>query len=226
MDCGNILSGLEQSKNIIAESQYFHSFKIKIERLIEFLDSLSTLISQNGKIITCISGTKLHIFQTELIESAARTLNSIKLCCMYGNFSDANTLARKYRDDLLLYLFILEVLNNRQYLSDEQIREAVGNGMDMDKWIAVVELTLNLAVCGNTKNDNDRCVDAWFDDNVNTLTWSQKRKLSFDNYMAYIKTNTSIKEIIVKYDLENDGKYPKKLNDYTHNNGKHTRATT
>ncbi|MCG9967351.1 hypothetical protein L9W92_04675 [Pelotomaculum terephthalicicum JT] len=221
MDDVHILSDLEQNRDLISESQYYKNFKFKIEKLMDFLDSLSTLIFENGKIITCISGTKMHILQTELIDSAIRTLVSIKSCCIYGNFSDANALTRKYRDDLILFLFILGVLNNRQYLSEEQIREAVGDGIDIDKWITIIELTINIAVSGNAKNCNDRCVDAWFDDNVNNLTWSQKRNLSFENYMTYLKTNASINEIIVNYNLEkNWEKIRQKLNDYTHNNGR------
>ena len=77
----------------------------------------------------------------------------------------------------------------------------VVNGIDVDKWIEVIELTFNIAISGNTKNDNDKCVDAWFDNQMSSLTWQQKRKLSFENYMTYIKTNSSIKEIIGKYNL-------------------------
>jgi hypothetical protein len=116
-------------------------------------------------------------------------------------------------------------LNNRKYLTEEQIRGTFGDGNDMDKMIAGVELMLNIAVSGYTKNDNDRCVDAWFDNTVHNLSRSQKRNLSFENYMKYIKTNTSIQKIIVKCDLERNWEnIRQKLNDYTHNNGrKYTR---
>lgn len=62
---------------------------------------------------------KKFILQTELIDSAVRTLYSIKICSQNGNISDVNTLIRKYRDDIFLFLYFIEVSNNYSMLDDK-----------------------------------------------------------------------------------------------------------
>ena len=216
-----IFSDLVQIKEFITRSEYFNNFSIKLEKLMEFLNFLSVLIISRGKIITCISGTKVHIFKTELLDSSVKTLNSIKYCCMSGSFSDANVLVRKYRDDLILFLYIIDVLNNRRYLEKEQISEIVVDEIDADKLIKLIELMYNIAVNGCTKNDDDKIVDAWFDCEIHNLSAKQRGKLSFGNYMKYLKSTKAIDEVIKNYSLElNWGKIQRKLNDYTHNNGR------
>lgn len=216
------LTDIEKTKYHITRNNDYISFNTKIQKLMEFLDSLTMLIFWKGDVKTCISGTKVHMLQTDLIDSTVKTLNSINYCSMFGSFSDANVLVRKFRDDLLLFLYIIETLNNRRYLTDDQINEIVGDGMDADKFLKVVEFSLNIAVDGCTKNDDDKSVDAWFDDSVHNLSKKQKRKLYFENYMIYLKTNVSVDEVIKKYNLENNWEdIRKKLNDYTHNNGRY-----
>ncbi len=215
------VSDLEQIKFCITKSDVYIKFKDKNYKLMEFFDSLSTLISISGHVTTCMSDTKIHFLQTDLIDSTVKTLNNIDHCCMFGSFSDANALIRKFRDDLVLFLYIIDVLNNRNCLSDEQIKELIGDGMDVDKFIKMVELTLNIEVSGCLKTDEDKCIDAWFDDNVYSLSNQQRRKLFFENYMTYLKNNVSINEVIKKYNLESEWEsIRKKLNDYTHNNGR------
>ena len=216
-----VLSDLEQAKFSISESKAYFRFKKKIYKLMEFFDSLSTLITASGHVITCISSTKIHFLQTDLIDSTVKTLNNVEHCCIFGSFSDANALIRKFRDDLILFLYIVGVLKNRKCLSEEQVKEIVGDDMDVEKFTKIIELTLNIAIDGCTKNDEDKCVDAWFDDNVHSLSNQQRRKLSFENYMTYLKNNVFIDDVIKKYNLEKDWKnICKKLNDYTHNNGR------
>ena len=217
----SILLDLEQNSRIISKHQLYIECKTEIEKLIDFLNSLSFLIYNLGHAKTCISGNKVYVFQTEIIDAAVKTLNSIKYCCMFGSFSDANVLVRKYRDDLFLFLYIVEALNNRKYLDEEQIREIVGDGLDVNKWIEVVELTLNVAVSGITKNNEDKRVDAWLDDSVHKLSKEEGYKLSIGNYMDYLKKNSCIKEVIAKYNLKKDWENIRnKLNDYVHNKGK------
>lgn len=81
--------------------------------------SLSDLISWNGHVMTIFIEGKKFILQTELIDSAVRTLYSIKICSQNGNISDVNTLIRKYRDDIFLFLYFIEVSNNYSMLDDK-----------------------------------------------------------------------------------------------------------
>lgn len=182
---------LKQNCNSILKSDSYIDFENKINILMDFLDSFSGLFVQSGQTIICMTSNKTHLFQTHLIDSSVKTLNNIKYCCLSGSFADANALVRKFRDDLMLFLYILEVLNNREDISEKYI-----------------------------KNDDDICIDAWFDDNVKKLFKSQKEKLCITNYLNYFKKNKSIKKILEEYNLEDNWKnIHRKLNDYTHNNG-------
>ncbi len=187
-----------------------------MNKLIEFLDFFSTLIREAGHIITCISGDKVHIFQTEHLDSAVKTLNSVKCCCMFGSFSDANILARKYRDDLMMFLYIWDILINRKYVSEEQIKDIIGEQTHEDKFIQLIEVAMKNAVSGNYKTDQDKCVNAWFDNSVRDLPRRLKKHLSFEKYMAYLRNNESVNEVIVTYDLETNWKIIQdRLNDNT-----------
>jgi len=98
---------------------------------IPFRSECPCKISWNGHVIASFIGGKKFILQTELIDSAVKTLCSIRMCCQYGNISDANTLIRKYRDDMFLLLYFIEVSNNYSILN-EKTTEHEENAV---KWI-------------------------------------------------------------------------------------------
>jgi hypothetical protein len=135
----------------------FLEFKKSIEISQAFLSSLSKQISD--KPIICYSHTKAYILDDIFLVSTINTLNSITMCSSYGGFSDANVLIRKYRDDLFLYLFIIEVLNNRKGLTEEEILAITGNEFNVDNWLKVVELSASIIVNDNRKDINDKAVD-------------------------------------------------------------------
>ncbi|OGO79416.1 MAG: hypothetical protein A2Y23_06175 [Clostridiales bacterium GWB2_37_7] len=118
-------------RKVITEDESFIKFEISLNELIGFIWSLSDLISWNGHVIASFIGGKKFILQTELIDSAVKTLCSIRMCCQYGNISDANTLIRKYRDDMFLLLYFIEVSNNYSILN-EKTTEHEENAV---KWI-------------------------------------------------------------------------------------------
>ena len=45
----------------------------------------------------------------QVLDSASRTIESIRYCCLNGNFADAYSLLRKYRDDIFYYIYMLVV---------------------------------------------------------------------------------------------------------------------
>lgn len=216
-----ILSELEQIKYSFINNNNYLKFKDNIHKLMIFFDSLSELIFNCGHTITNISENRVYFLNTELIDSSVKTLNNIEYCCMTGSFSDANTLVRKFRDDLILFLYILDVVNNKHALSEEQISNIVGDSMDVEKFVKLIELTVNEVNNDSRKNDDEKSVDAWFQNKVSNLSKQQKRKLCFRNYMTHLKNTASINEVIKKYDLETNWENIRvKLNDYTHNNGR------
>lgn len=99
----------------VRETGYFKAFTDEIDYLIGFFQQFSDLIFYNGRIIVFYTGRKSFLLTPSLISSSAKTLHSIKLCCSIGSFSDANTLIRKFRDDLIQYAYILSIINSREF---------------------------------------------------------------------------------------------------------------
>ncbi len=78
----------------------------EISNIRSFMDSYSFL--QFGRSIVFLQNTTIPPFDISLImNSIQQTLGSFEACCRLGNFSDAYTLLRKYRDDLFFYLYII-----------------------------------------------------------------------------------------------------------------------
>ena len=68
-----------------------------------------------------------------VMTSIELTLSNIHLCCEHACFADANTLLRKYRDDLFFYLYLV-VFNNQKMLgkSDKALDAMEEN---INRWI-------------------------------------------------------------------------------------------
>lgn len=195
----------------------FTNFKESISINEEFLGNISELIF--GKPLMCLTKKGTHILYSAFFESAIKTLNSITACCCYGCFADANVLTRKYRDDLFLYLFIIEVLNNRKSLTEEEISEILMGEMNPEKFFNMVMATKKILEEGSRKDDNDKAVDAWFDNAASIGKF--KKQLSIENYLKYLTCNTQIKRCISEHVLDLTWEnIRQRLNNYTHNNGK------
>jgi hypothetical protein len=174
----------------IDEMEEFKTFSNEIDYLIKFFKNFSILISCSGRIITFFTNEQNFLFDTTLIVSSSQTLRSIKQCCSIGSFSDANTLIRKLRDDLIQYVYILTIINERNH----RIHDSM--------------------------TDDEKAVSAWFSNSVSELEYSIIHKLEFENYMTTLKQNPKIKDILERYNLLNYwGKLRKRLNNYVHNNG-------
>jgi hypothetical protein len=188
------MTNIEEKK--IADTEAFQAFTEKLDNQIDYLNYLSKPKSVSPTLANMMAVGKVYQTETFLLDSAARTLESIKLICQIGAFSDANTLVRKLRDDLLLFVYMSEVAKNNA--------------------------TLNRNDSENLEISTDEfAVRAWLTDNVDSLNRNDKKKLSFENYMKYLRTNSSIQPRLHRYDrTTNWEKLRIKLNDYVHNNGK------
>jgi len=178
----------QQRKQAIMAHSSYPKFDESMRSFIEFFDSLDSLVW--GKAIPFMGNKKTFIFDTQLIQSAKYTLNSIKLCFEYGSASDANTLIRKFRDDLFFYLYILEVNNNQVVLFDQNRRSEI-----------------------KSHNRQVDFVIKWFNNELKNFDFNK-------NIISYLKKNSNIKEVIEKHNLEDAWKKIfKNLNNYVHNNG-------
>lgn len=197
----------------IAETEYFTSFSKDMNYLISFFDNLSDLISRNNREALFFSKIESFSLGTELIESSAKTLKSIILCCSIGSFSDANTLIRKFRDDLIQYVYMLSIITSRKPFLEESI-----NDLNVKAPEDITNSILNLQF-NELLTDDEEALTAWFKASVSESK-RFKDKLKYGNYMEVLKQNENIKNVLVKYKLQeywND--LSKRLNDFVHNNG-------
>jgi len=61
-----------------------------------------------------------------ILGSATRTMESIRYCCLNANFADAYSLLRKYRDDLLYYVFLFAVSDDcdlMQFVNIDELKD-------------------------------------------------------------------------------------------------------
>lgn len=198
----------------IDETEEFKTFAKDIDYLIDFFKSFSELIFYNGRVISFISDKNSYTINTTLIDSSAQTLLSIKFCCSIGSFSDANTLIRKLRDDLIQYVYILSIINLRKPFIEEDLKD-----LKIDNPENFANSFLNVRL-NNILTDDEKAVSAWFSNSVSDLARPLKRKLEFENYMNVLKQNHNIIQILNEYKLQEYWEIlRKRLNDYVHNNG-------
>ena len=199
----------------IDETEEFKNFSEDIDYITDFFSNLSDLIFFNGSVISFFSYKDLHTLDTNLIHSSAQTLKSIKLCCSIGSISDANTLIRKLRDDLIQYIYILNVINLRKPFIEESLKDFKTD--EPEKFIN----TLSNLQYNDILTDDEQAVTAWFKNAVQDLKRPIRRKLEFENYMIFLKQNKNINQILTEYNLEEYWEtLRKRLNNYVHNNGK------
>lgn len=203
----------ERNNEQIINIDEFKKFELEFNNSIEFLQKFSNLLKFSGRIIPFVTKEKVHIVHSALVDSGVQTLKSIKLCCSLGNFSDANTLIRKLRDDLLLYVYILAITNQRIPFTEKSIQNfSIETSKQFEDVLSNIEFT-------ELTND-EKAVAAWLSNQVLELINPIKKKLSFENYMTVLKLNTNISNVLSQYNLENYWEFLRtKLNNYVHNNG-------
>lgn len=209
------MESIPSKEKIVGDAEEYKVFAHDFDYYISFLSNLADLISYNGRIIALITNKGCYQLDTSLLNCAIQTLKNIKACCSIGGFSDANTLIRKFRDDLLLYIFILDIINRRNPFA-----EGCAMKLDYNDADNFVESFLNLRL-SDVLTEDEKAVEAWFCNSVEDLPFAIKKKLAFGNYMAVLRENKNIHKILEVYKLEDYWeKLRVRLNGYVHNNGK------
>src|SRR5690625_4077112 len=112
---------LERMRQYIKSHPSFKEAKLKTEDITIFISNLSELIWCNGNFSFLIYKHRLFSIQTELLESTHSTLRSIWQIIELGHFSDVNVLLTKVRDDLFLFLYLLDCVSCYKFVSDIRI---------------------------------------------------------------------------------------------------------
>ncbi|ANI88269.1 hypothetical protein A9P82_02485 [Arachidicoccus ginsenosidimutans] len=205
----------ENLQKQIADTEEYTKFSVEFDYFIDFFNDFSELVSYNGRIISLIVDSNVYTLDTTLLDSSVQTLRSIKLCCSIGSFADANTLMRKLRDELILYVYMLNIINLRKPFIEDDLKKDfnVKNAADF------LELFSNLRF-NNVISEDEQAVSAWLNNTVNELPRPIKKKLEFENYMKVLKQNKDIDKILTDYKLQEYWEtLRKRLNNYVHSNG-------
>ncbi|MBR1743321.1 MAG: hypothetical protein IJ733_15905 [Lachnospiraceae bacterium] len=206
-----------QQSNDLEELNYHFNYK-EIEDIWHIMICLSDSTFSSPNISIGVNGT--YMISCEAIMSVMNTLISIDFCCMRRAYSDAYTLIRKYRDDLMQYLFVLSVIDNIKGLTEEELKDI---GLNEETILKIVELDFLILSSGKRKNDVELAIESWIYNELESSNNSSKRKEYFDTskYKKYLINANNRIEYIMEHFLDDMWKKEdRKLNNYVHTNGK------
>ncbi len=178
---------------------------IKFYEIVKTVHSIMGLLGDKALSMpaTLSSGDKTHMLYADFFDSIDNTLKSILVCTKMGNFSDANILLRKYRDNLFQWLFIIDSIE-------------IIDGKKLDEILGVEP--------GDESSDQsvDSLCDAllsWFQDLELSKNW-RKEYFDITPYLDWFMMNSLVKTCFDNY-LKPTWEYlGADLNNYTHGNGK------
>lgn len=162
----------------------------------------------------------VYALSCENAMSAMHTIITIDFCCESGHFSDAFTLARKYRDDLMQYLYILDVMSRIHGLSDEEMLQY--DMEDTQSVIKMLEDESRILVSCERKSREQMAVEAWFFKDLHQDNYRGDRTKFFgaSKYKSYlVKSNDNCSFIMERYLKKIWETVDRTLNNYVHGNG-------
>jgi len=155
----------------------------------------------------------------EAMMSAMNTIVTVDFCCHRGAYSDAYTMIRKYRDDLMQYLFVLNVIKNMHGLTEEEINNI---SLDSSSFMKMIELDFQILITGERKSEAELAMESWMYNDLESTEHSEMRKKFFDTskYKNFLMSaNKNIDYIMKNYLNTVWKKEDRKLNNYVHTNG-------
>lgn len=200
----------------IAEINYkFHNHDIENIWYIFFCLSDTTFSS-----IELSYGRKgPYMLSGETMMSICKTLETIDFCCHRNAYSDAYTLIRKIRDDLMQYLFVLNVIQNKHGLTDEECKEFQ---LDPESMMKMIALDISILISGERKTEAEHAMEKWIYNILENSENAKDRKEFFDTskYRAYlVSNNEKVKYVFENFLVNKWKREDRKLNNYVHTNG-------
>lgn len=160
-----------------------------------------------------------YILSCETMMSICKTLETIDFCCHRNAYSDAYTLTRKYRDDLMQYLFVLNVIQNKHGLTVEEFKKF---HLEPESMMKMIELEISILISGERKTDAEFALEKWIYNALENSENSKDRKEFFDTskYKTYIiSNNEKVKYVFENFLVDKWKREDRKLNNYVHTNG-------
>lgn len=160
-----------------------------------------------------------YVISCETMMSVLKTIETIDFCCYRGAYSDAYTLIRKYRDDLMQYLFLLYVIQNKHGMTD---KEAEDFSLEPESLLNMIEINIAILVSGNRKTDAEFAMEKWAYNELDNAENVKDRKDFFDasKYKMYLAgNNEKVKYLFDNFLADKWKQEDRKLNNYVHTNG-------
>ena len=160
-----------------------------------------------------------YILSCQTMMSVCKTLETIDFCCFRNAYADAYTLIRKFRDDLMQYLFVLNVIQNEHGLTDKEVEQFE---MSPESMMKMIELDIATLISGERKTDAELAMEKWIYNVLENTENAMDRKNFFDasKYKAYlISNNEKVRYIFENFFIDKWKKEDRKLNNYVHTNG-------
>ena len=148
-----------------------------------------------------VSSRGTYFLQGESITASENTIKSIDFCCQRGYFADAFTLARKYRDDIIQYVFVAQIVENMQRLDDEEFKKLYGSDLTVENLVQAIESEMKILAAGTRKSAADLAVELWVYDVLEDEKYFKERKQYFDTskYVAQFVKDEDIKQLMEIY---------------------------
>lgn len=200
----------------IAEINYkFHNHDIENIWYIFFCLSDTTFSS----IELSYGKSGAYVLSCETMMSICKTLETIDFCCHRNAYSDAYTLIRKFRDDLMQYLFVLNVIQNKHGLTDEEYKEFQ---LDPESMMKMLGLDISILISGERKTEAEHAMEKWIYNILENSENAKDRKEFFDTskYRTYlVSNNEKVKYVFENFLVDKWKREDRKLNNYVHTNG-------
>lgn len=148
-----------------------------------------------------VSGRGTYFLQGESITASENTIKSIDFCCQRGYFADAFTLARKYRDDVIQFVFVAQIVENMPRLGDEEFKKLYGKDLTVENLIQAIESEMSILAAGTRKSAADLAVELWIYDVLEDEKYFKERRQYFDTskYIAQLVKDEDIKQLMEIY---------------------------
>ena len=164
-----------------------------------------------------------YALSCETMMSAMNTITSIDFCMNRRAYADAYTLVRKLRDDLMQYLFILNVIKNMKKTSDMENDVSIEELFsDIDKLWNIINHDIQFLISGEGKSDAELAMESWMYNELEKNNNAEYRKKYYDTskYKNYlISQNSEIKKLVEEFLNPLWKDVDRKLNNYVHGNG-------
>lgn len=197
-----------------------HDYRFKYSEIEDIWHIIMALSDSTFSSIDVSVGKKgTYGLSCEAMLSAMNTIVTIDFCCYRGAYSDAYALIRKYRDDLMQYLFILNVFKNIHGLSEKELKDIP---LDTEVFLRMIELDFQMLVSGEKKSDAELAMESWMYNDLESADNSKLRREFFDTskYKRYlISANESVDYIMNNFLNSVWKEEDRALNNYVHTNG-------